>query len=57
MRLARRATGPSGRRRRHSEADIGKAARLLGYSPTHDIGAGIEEALPWYLAHGGGNPD
>jgi UDP-N-acetylglucosamine 4-epimerase len=42
---------------RHSEADIGKAARLLGYAPTHDIGAGIEQALPWYLAHVGRNPD
>jgi UDP-N-acetylglucosamine 4-epimerase len=35
---------------RHSEADIGKARQLLGYAPTHDIAAGIEEALPWYLA-------
>ncbi|WP_338504094.1 SDR family oxidoreductase [Sphingomonas kaistensis] len=34
---------------RHSEADIGKAATFLGYAPTHDIKAGIEEALPWYL--------
>lgn len=34
---------------RHSEADISKARSLLGYSPTHRIGDGIEEALPWYL--------
>lgn len=35
---------------RQSEADIDKASRLLGYSPTHDIGSGIAAALPWYLA-------
>jgi UDP-N-acetylglucosamine 4-epimerase len=35
---------------RHSEADIGKAVRMLGYAPTHDIAAGISQALPWYLA-------
>ena len=34
---------------RHSLADIGKARRLLGYEPTHRIGQGIEEAMPWYL--------
>ncbi|GAA4040355.1 SDR family oxidoreductase [Sphingomonas rosea] len=36
---------------RHSEADIDKARRLLGYAPTHDIAAGLEAAMPWYLAH------
>ncbi|HEU5285875.1 MAG TPA: NAD-dependent epimerase/dehydratase family protein, partial [Sphingomicrobium sp.] len=34
---------------RHSEADIAKARRLLGYAPTHRIADGIAEALPWYL--------
>jgi UDP-N-acetylglucosamine 4-epimerase len=34
---------------RHSQADIGKAASLLGYQPTHDVQAGLSEALPWYL--------
>jgi len=34
---------------RHSEADVSKARRLLGYAPTHTIGDGIEEALPWYI--------
>jgi len=34
---------------RHSLADIGKARRLLGYVPTHDIRQGISEALPWYM--------
>jgi len=33
---------------RHSEADIGKAGRLLGYRPSHDLGAGLAAALPWY---------
>lgn len=32
----------------HSLADIGKAARLLGYAPTHTIDQGLDEALPWY---------
>jgi UDP-N-acetylglucosamine/UDP-N-acetylgalactosamine 4-epimerase len=34
---------------RHSEADISKAHKLLGYAPTHRIGDGITAALPWYL--------
>lgn len=38
---------------RHSQADIGKAQRLLGYEPTHQIEAGIEVAIPWYVAHEG----
>jgi len=33
---------------RHSEADIGKAARLLGYAPSHSIDQGLSEALDWY---------
>ena len=33
----------------HTQADISKANALLGYSPTHDIAQGVEEALPWYL--------
>jgi len=32
----------------HSQADIGKAGRLLGYVPTHTIRQGIAEALSWY---------
>lgn len=35
---------------RHSQADIGKARRLLGYAPTHDVRAGLREAMPWYVA-------
>lgn len=33
---------------RHSVADIGKAANLLGYAPTHDLALGLDEALEWY---------
>ena len=36
---------------RHSQADIGKARRLLGYAPTHRLGDGIDAAIPWYLEH------
>jgi len=35
---------------RHSQADTGKARRLLGYDPVHDVQTGLEEALPWYEA-------
>ncbi|GAB6048813.1 SDR family oxidoreductase [Methyloparacoccus murrellii] len=34
---------------RHSQADIGKARRLLGYAPSHDIRQGIDAAMPWYV--------
>ena len=34
---------------RHSQADISKAVRLLGYSPSHRIGDGLREAIPWYV--------
>ncbi|MDK9688109.1 SDR family oxidoreductase [Halomonas sp. LC1] len=36
---------------RHSQADISKAQRLLGYAPTHTIVDGVSEAMPWYLNH------
>jgi len=32
----------------HSQADIGKAGRLLGYQPTHTIRQGLDDALEWY---------
>ncbi|MGG1946439.1 SDR family oxidoreductase [Trinickia sp. NRRL B-1857] len=35
---------------RHSMADIGKAATLLGYDPSHRIGEGLKEAIGWYVA-------
>jgi len=34
---------------RHSQADIGKAQRLLGYLPQFDINSGIAQAMPWYV--------
>ena len=34
---------------RHSLADISKAQRLLGYSPTQRIGEGLALAMPWYI--------
>ena len=36
---------------RHTEADISKAQRMIGYAPTQDIAAALKLALPWYLAH------
>ncbi len=35
---------------RHSQADISKAANLLGYNPSHQINDGLVQAMPWYLA-------
>lgn len=35
----------------HSQADISKAMRLLGYAPTHKIGDGLREAMAWYVKH------
>lgn len=34
---------------RHSQADIGKAQRLLGYQPQYAIAQGLHEAMPWYV--------
>jgi UDP-N-acetylglucosamine 4-epimerase len=34
---------------RHSQADIGKAQRLLGYQPTHRVGDGVKESMAWYV--------
>ncbi len=36
---------------RHSLADITRARELLGYAPTHHIGAGLREAMDWYVQH------
>lgn len=38
---------------RHSQADIGKAMRELGYSPAYRIHAGLEAVIPWYLGRSG----
>ena len=34
---------------RHSQANIVKAKKLLGYSPTFRISEGIIKAIPWYI--------
>ena len=34
---------------RHSQADISKAEKLLGFAPTHRIGEGMQEAMAWYV--------
>jgi UDP-N-acetylglucosamine 4-epimerase len=35
---------------RQSQADIGKAQRLLGYAPAYRLAEGIIHAMPWYVA-------
>ena len=34
---------------RHSQADISKAQRLLGFKPSYNIGRGIQESMTWYV--------
>jgi len=34
---------------KHSQADISKAKNTLGYSPSHNLRQGLQEAMPWYL--------
>jgi len=34
---------------RHSQADIGRAKKQLGYFPLHSIQGGVEQAMPWYI--------
>jgi UDP-N-acetylglucosamine/UDP-N-acetylgalactosamine 4-epimerase len=34
---------------RDSQADISKAAKLLGYNPTHSVQHGLSETLEWYV--------
>ena len=36
---------------RHSQADISKAKKLLGFQPTHRIDAGLKQAMDWYVAN------
>ncbi|MDR0578153.1 MAG: Vi polysaccharide biosynthesis UDP-N-acetylglucosaminuronic acid C-4 epimerase TviC [Candidatus Accumulibacter sp.] len=35
---------------RHSQADVSRAARLLGYAPTHRLADGLRVAMPWYVS-------
>lgn len=34
---------------KHSQADISKAQRLLGYAPKYNIESGISKSMPWYI--------
>ena len=34
---------------RHSQADISKAEKLIGFKPTHKIDEGLEESMDWYV--------
>jgi UDP-N-acetylglucosamine/UDP-N-acetylgalactosamine 4-epimerase len=34
---------------RHSQADITKAATLLGYAPSHTVNEGLRVAMDWYV--------
>ena len=36
---------------RHSNADISKARRLLGYDPDYDFATGLAEVVEWYRAN------
>ena len=36
---------------KHSNADISKARRLLGYAPDYDFARGLNEAIEWYKAN------
>lgn len=36
---------------KHSNADISKAKRLLGYDPQYDFARGLNEAIEWYKAN------
>ena len=42
---------------RHSQADVSKARRDLGYVPLVDLRAGMKDALPWYLKFVAGTQD
>jgi UDP-N-acetylglucosamine 4-epimerase len=39
---------------RHSQADVGKAARLLGYRPSVSVAEGLHKTLAWYVAQARG---
>jgi UDP-N-acetylglucosamine 4-epimerase len=38
---------------RHSHADVGKAARVLGYAPQFTVAQGLERTMPWYVGRSG----
>lgn len=35
---------------RHSQADVNKATRLLGYIPAYRLAEGVARAMPWYVS-------
>ncbi|KQR62531.1 NAD-dependent epimerase/dehydratase family protein [Acidovorax sp. Leaf160] len=39
---------------RHSQAEIAKAERLLGYMPSHTLAQGLDACVDWYAEHVGG---
>jgi UDP-N-acetylglucosamine 4-epimerase len=41
---------------RHSLADVTKARRLLDYVPTHNLRAGLAEAVEWYVRNASRTP-
>jgi UDP-N-acetylglucosamine/UDP-N-acetylgalactosamine 4-epimerase len=36
---------------RHSQADISKARRMLGFEPTHRLREGLEQSMGWYISN------
>jgi len=34
---------------RHSNADISKAKKMLGYEPTHTLSEGLKKSIKWYI--------
>jgi len=36
---------------RHSNADISKAKKIIGYNPSYDINKGLEEIIVWYKSY------
>lgn len=41
---------------RHSQADVGKAMRELGYVPEYRIHDGLKATIPWFIARAGKTP-
>ncbi len=41
---------------RHSQADISKARKLLGYEPSHTVEEGLRDSLDWYLGQVASTP-
>ncbi len=35
----------------HSQAEIGKAEKLLGYAPSHSVSQGLDMAMEWYRSN------